>query len=480
MGSMGENDSAAIQEQPNMAESKVVEDDEMYQDVMSQFSFLNGYTNMVVGFQLAPDISQDTIVAAIRAGVDKLIAEVPWIGWQVIAVPGKPGTSDTLKPAPWPADSVNEIVRVKDCTGLMPSLAKLERAGVPIRMLDGKVLSPFPSLPEPHGIVGPVPIVAIQINFIEGGLMISFSANHIIIDGTGIAQLARLLAFVMNDAEIPADEVAQANRDRSRVVPLIPRGEPVKDYEHMRRPAGWKPQPPASPLIWSYFKLPYSGLATLMRSVGASSSSLQSPQLVSENDVMCALYWQRVTVVRLGKGFAPDTVSTFTRAIDARTAVGVPFTYLGHLVHFATTRFAMGQLASLPVLTVAQALRRDLNAVNTSWAVRSYATFLAREPDRSQLIYGGKRDPNIDVASTSSVIGMGDSREATSTVSNSWGPFLGTLRFVRRPNVAHLPASFQIYPVENGAIPLLTSLTEDDLNLLKKDPVWRQYTRFVG
>ncbi|KAI1774979.1 hypothetical protein F4818DRAFT_417336 [Hypoxylon cercidicola] len=465
---------------PAKAPKEVVEDDEMYQDVMSQFPFLNGYTNMVIGFQPASDISQGAIVAAVQAGIDKLVAQVPWMGWQVMRVPGKAGKSDILKPAPWPADSVNEIVRVKDCRGMIPSLAKLQRAGVPIRMLDGKLLSPVPSLPQAHGIVGPVPIIALQINFIEGGVILGMAANHIVIDGTGIAQLARLLAFVMNDAEIPADEVAQANRDRSRVVPLIPRGEPVKDHEHMRKPVDWVPQPPASPPTWCYFKLPLLGLAALMKSAGASSNSSLSPQLASENDVICALYWQRVSAVRLGRGFAHDTVSRFSRAVDGRTAVGVPFTYLGHLVHFATTRFAMGELVSMPLLTVAQALRRELNAVNTAWAVRSYATFLAREPDKSLLLYSGIRNQNTDLGATSSVIGIGDSRETSSTILNDWGPFLGTVRFVRRPNVATIPGSFQIYPVENGAIPLLTCLSVDDLDKLKKDPIWRQYTRFVG
>ncbi|KAI0160956.1 hypothetical protein GGR52DRAFT_582473 [Hypoxylon sp. FL1284] len=452
----------------------------MYQDIMSQFPFLNGYTNMVIGFQPSSDISQEAIVAAVRAGVNRLTDAIPWMGWQVLRVPGKTGTSDVLKPAPWPADSVNEIVRVKDCRDIAPSLAMLERAGVPVKMLDGKVLSPVPSLPQPHRIVGPVPIFAVQINFIEGGLILNISANHIVIDGTGIAQLSRLMAIVMNDVEIPADEVAQANRDRSRVVRLIPRGEPVKDYQHMRRPVDWVPQPPASPLIWCYFKLPLSGIAALMKASGVSSSSSLSPQLVSDNDLICALYWQRVSSGRLEKGIAYDTLSQFSRAIDGRTAVGVPFTYLGHLVHFATTRLAMGSVVSMPLLKLAKAIRRDLNAVNTAWAVRSYATFLAREPDRSQLLYSGLRNPNTDIGATSSVVGIGDPREASSTILYDWGPFLGAGRFLRRPNVAHIPGSFQIYPVENGAIPVLTCLPGEDLEILKKDKIWKQYARLVG
>jgi hypothetical protein len=102
--------------------------------------------------------------------------------------------------------------------------------------------------------------------------------------------------------------------------------------------------------------------------------------------VLCAFYWQGISAVRLARGIPPDTVSRFSRTIDGRTAVGVPFSYMGHLVYHAATRFPLGQVVSAPLSTVSQALRRELNAANTAWAVRSYATFLAREPDKSSLL----------------------------------------------------------------------------------------------
>ncbi|KAI1098444.1 hypothetical protein F4804DRAFT_350382 [Jackrogersella minutella] len=452
------------------------DDDELYQDVVSQFPFLNGYSNVVYGFQLASNTSRDAVVAAIQAAVDKLTSQVPWFGYQVEPVSRGPGKSDILKPKPWPADApVNEIVRVKYCDDLLPPMAQLSRAGVPIGMLDGKILAPWSSLPQYHGIVGPVPVISIQISFIRGGLIITLSAHHTIIDGTGIAQIARLLATVLNGDEIPASYLEQANRDRNRVVPLIPHGHPVKDHSYLRRPQGWVPTAPASPPTWCSFKLSVSALATFMELASSSPS-----QLTSENDVICAFYWKRLTAVRLARGLSTNTSTRFSRTIDGRGALGVPFSYIGHLVYHSAARLTMGQVVSMPLSTVAQTLRRELNAANTQWGVRSYATFLAREPDMSSLLYGGVHNPNTDVGATTPSISLGFSRETSSNMPDTWGPLLGRMRFMRRTKAAPIPGSFSFISPENNMIPIIVCLPEEDLNGLKKDDEWRQYVKYVG
>ncbi|KAI1412494.1 hypothetical protein F5Y13DRAFT_180003 [Hypoxylon sp. FL1857] len=448
---------------------------DLYQDVVSQFPFLNGYTNLVCGFQLASDTSRGTIVTAIEAAVDRLTTQVPWLGHQVKSALRGPGKSDILKLAPWPAGSpANKIVRVKDCEESIPSMTQLNRAGIPVKMLDSKILSPWPSLPQHHGIIGPVPVIALQANFVRGGLILNLSAHHVIIDATGIVQLMRLLAIVLNGDEIPTSYIDQANRDRSRVVPLIRHGDPVKDHSYLRRPSDWVPAAPASPPEWCLFKLPVPALTALMKL--ASSPS----QLVSENDVICAFYWRCLTTVRLARGFSTDTVTKFSRTIDGRSVVGVPFSYMGHLIYHAAARLTMGQVVSAPLSTVSQKLRRELIAANTTWAVRSYATFLAREPDRSSLLYGGMHNPNTDVGSTSSIFSIGDSREASSTTTGTWGPLLGSVRFVRRPNVTPIPGSFSTGGIEGGAITVQVCLPKEDLEGLKKDQEWKQYMRCVG
>ncbi len=164
-----------------------------------------------------------------------------------------------MKPVPRPRDVPRERVHVKDCTGVVPPIAQLCRKVMPFSMLDAAVMTPWPRIPVPHGIAGPLPIVALQANFVDGGVIVNVSAHHNIMDGAGVVQLVRMLGFMLDGREIPAAELEQANRDRSRVVPLIPRGEPVKDHSHLCRPPGFEFRPPTSPAAWCYFNLPPRG-----------------------------------------------------------------------------------------------------------------------------------------------------------------------------------------------------------------------------
>ncbi|KAL8955054.1 MAG: hypothetical protein Q9183_006811 [Haloplaca sp. 2 TL-2023] len=290
-------------------------------------------------------------------------------------------------------------------------------------------------------------------------------------DGTGLMQVLHLLSTVLSGKDIPAIEIEQGNRDRRSVIPLIPRNEPVKDYGHLRRPPGWTPATPLSTPQWCYFKVPLSGLPALRKM--ASSGTMR----VSDNDILCAFCWQRISAIRLARGIPANTVVKFTRAIDGRTALGVPSSYMGHFIHHSIVSLPLGQIASSPLPTIAQTLRRALNATNTPWAIRSYATFIAREPDKSQLVFGGLRDINLDLGATSVVASAGD--EAASAVPDTYGE-LGKVCFVRRPKVSPIAGTITITPAEGGALPVALCLPEVDLEALKKDGEWGRFTRFVG
>ncbi|PNP51818.1 hypothetical protein THARTR1_07587 [Trichoderma harzianum] len=279
------------------AQSDTVDTDpELYRDIISQFPLLNAYTQLLFGFKLPADADRDAIVSSLQSGFDKIKAQIPWTGWQV-ARESKPG--GILKAVPWPADVPEDRIRVKYCDNLIAPMAKLISAGVPIHMLDGSILTPWPALPHPRGLDGPDPVIAMQVNFVRGGVILNLSTHHTIIDGTGIYQFLNLLALVMAGKEIPADDLEQANRDRSRVIPLIPLGDPLKDYSHLRRPPGYTWATPSSPLMWCYFKMPVNALARLVKSVKEDASASKPGSLmVSENDIFSAFAWQRLCAVR--------------------------------------------------------------------------------------------------------------------------------------------------------------------------------------
>jgi len=453
-------------------------EEDLFQDVVSQFPFLNGYSHVAFIFQPDVDISKDTIISNLRDGLMKLTDQIPWLAGQVLYTPGPSGSSGLYTLAPWPSNGPkNDMVRIKDCEELMPPLAHILRAGTPISVLDGNILTPFPSLPMSHGLEPPLPVLVFQINFLRGGIILNMTTHHMAVDATGIVQIMRHLSTILRGQYLSESDVEQANRDRRRVVPLIPRGEPVKDHSYLRAPPGHKTAPPSSPPKWCVFKLPVSALPTLEKL--ASSQKTQQPRL-SENDILSAFCWQRITAVRLERGFSPETSTKMTRTIDGRAAVGVPITYMGHLTYFSTSQLPMNQVASLPLSAIAQTLRRDLSAANTTWAIRSYATFLAREPDKSRLVYAGLRNLDTDLGTTAFSASQSTRQEDDSAMPHNFGSVLGRLMFTRRPNCTPLPGGITVCPVEGGAIPLILCMPEADLEGLKKDPQWKRFVRYVG
>ncbi|KAK4465134.1 trichothecene 3-O-acetyltransferase [Cladorrhinum samala] len=452
-----------------MASADQDNDDELFQDVISQFPVLNAYTQAILGFQIPARVDRNTVASSLESALDTLKEKIPLLGCHVVRENG------ISRPLPWPRDVPRDALRVKHCDDEIAPMAQLLRAGAPIKMLDGDILAPWPALPQPSGLTAtPQPVFALQANFVKGGLLLCLSTHHNMIDGVGVFGLINLLFRLLSGNEVPQSDLDAANLDRRRVVPLIPPGEPVKDHSHLRRPQGYAPIMPCSPFTWGCFRLPVSSLSRLVRSVTAGSSG-PGAVAVSDNDVLCAFYWQRVSAVRIANGIPGSRSSKLSRALDSRSAVGVPAGYLGHMVYHAITRLPLSRVVSTPLPQLAQLLRRDLAQANNAFSVRSYATFIAREkPNCDGLLYAGPVDPAVDVG-ISAV-----ENSVPQFTGNPWGPDLGPPLFLRRPTAAPLPGCLATTVAEGVNIPVAVCLPRDDLEGLKKDAAWRQYMKFTG
>lgn len=434
----------------------------LFQDVLSQFPALNGHTQLVIGFRLSPDTSNTAVTDELKLAIESLICQIPWLNGQVVE-------KDGLRlPAPWPADGPkHEIVRSKDCSHLLPTMAQLLKDKVPISKLDAQVLSPFAGLSAGHTLEPPVPIVALQANFIHGGLLLTLCLHHVVMDGTASFQLIRHLATALQGKLISPQDLLEANRDRRSVMRLLAPGEPAKDYSDLRRPPGFSYPAVLSPPTWCSFKLPIAAVNGLMKATRSQGLSL-----VSENDVICAFCWQRISTVRLGR-MGPETVSKFSRAIDGRIAAGVSFSYMGHMVYHANLRLPIGFIASSTLASIAEKLRHTLDSVNNEWTLRSYATFIAREPDKSNLLYGGKTNPNTDLGATSALAG-------TDIWPSTFGPSLGPSCFMRRSRTTPIVGSISMSPAEGDFIPVTLCLPGEDMEGLRCDREWMRYTKVIG
>ena len=449
----------------------------LYQDVVGQFPILKTYNHGTLGFEVRDETHRESIVEALRVAADKLTTSFPWLDGTVINEGSGPSNSGLFKPVPWPASasSPNSIVRVKDCTDLLPSYADIVKAGAPCSILDGKVIAPYPGFPASYkdSAEHPASIVAIQANFVKGGLLLNFSTQHNVIDASGMMQVIQLFATAMRKDEFPHSAVEQGNRDRAKVIPLIEPGESIRDHSHLRRPDNFVAPAPPSPAElpkWAYFLLDRSAVPRIKSLASNPDGYDPSVPFITSNDALSAVYWKCLASVRARNGQSPDTVSKFGRAIDARRAVGVSHEYMGHMVYHAATRMSLRELEETPVSTVACRLRKDLNDVNNEYSVRSYATFIANEPDKSRIMYGGLYNTNTDI---------GSSAVPNADFFHSFGP-LGVPQFARRPNLAPIPGCIYFMPAEGRQLPVLVCLKDADLEGLKTHPEWSQFTEFVG
>lgn len=450
----------------------------LYQDVIGQLPILNIYSYATLGFEVADENRRETIVKALRGATDKLVANFPWLGGAVINEGKGSGNSGLFKQVPWPTcASPLSVMRVRDCADIVPSYSDIIGAGAPSFMLDGDILTPYPGFTVSGGdsVDQPRPVIAIQANFVKGGLLLTFAAQHNTIDGTGLLQVIKLIATAMRQEEFSPLAVEQGNRDRTRVVPLIAPGEPVKDYSHLRRPLnGHSPAPPSPSTTvskWAYFRVPMSALPKIKALASQPEGYDASVPFISSQDALSALYWKCLAGVRMRNGRSPDAISKHNRAVDGRRAMGIPAEYLGHMIHHAASLMTLKELVEAPLSTVACRLRRDLNEVNNEFSVRSYTTYIANEPDKSRIMYGGSFNADTDIGSSS-----------TSHVefSVNFGPLLGTPQFMRRPRMRPNPGCIYFRPPENGYIIVFVCLRDDDLEGLKTHSEWSQYAEFIG
>jgi trichothecene 3-O-acetyltransferase len=443
-----------------------------YEDVMGQFPQLMSYNHGAAIFKLDEAISQEKVVADVKSAVGRIVDRIPWLGQRVVRENVQQGASGVFKVAPWPnPETAPEVVRVKDCTEDCPSYEELAAEEAPIQKLDGKILCPVPGFPARYdeSVSGPPAACIIQINFIKGGAILVFSNQHNVMDGTGIFQVIRLLSVVMSGGDLSADDIEQGNRDRKTVIPLYPSDVPIRDHEYLRaKPIQSRPIPPAK---WVQIRFLKSALPRIKKLANDPAGYDKAVPFISTGDAVTALYWKCLARARMRNGQNPATISRISRAIDSRTVMRVPYSYMGQMVYSSRTYLTHAELAYLPLSTVACAMRATLNKDNTEHSIRSFATYISGVADKMTLTYAGPKDQATDI-STSSM--------ATAALVLEFG-VLGEPKFIRRPNLAPINGTLYFYPPEaSGDLNLLVCLNDYELNALREDDLWGECTKFIG
>ena len=454
-------------------------DESRYKDVLGQYPQLKTYNHGTALFPLNDSTSRESVIAALEAATSNIVSKIPWLADQVVHTGRQPGDTGTFGLAPWPSDAPpNTLIREKDCTELCPSHDEILAAKGPVQMLNGSIICPVSGFPLTYdeSKIGPAPAVVVQVNWLKGGLLLTFSNQHNVMDATGMFQFIALLSLAMRGEEIPESAIEQGNRDRKTVVPLFGPDEVIRDHSFLRAkaPPAQAPTPPATPKApasWAYFRFHKKSVPKVKALATDPEGFDKSVPFISSGDAISAFYWKRLAIARVKNGQDSAAVSKFARAIDGRTAMGVSTEYMGQFVYFSATWYSYKELVELPLSTIASKMRKNLNEVNNEFSIRSYATFISGIPDKLTLAYGGPFNRETDIGSSSM---------AQAAVVLDFG-VLGVPELIRRPNLAPIPGTLYFYPPEGtGDLNLLVCLNEHELEALKTDSEWGPCSELIG
>lgn len=441
---------------------------------------LNIYSQLCLCFSVADASSHPTIINRLTYGLERLSASFPWVAGNVVNESSGEGNTGTFKIKP--LEKIPRLI-VKDLRydPSVPTMNALRRANFPFSMLDESILAP--RITRPTEFASDSPAILLQANFITGGLLLTFSGQHNVMDMVGQGHIIHLISKACRNEEFTSEELSSGNLFRRDLIPFLD-----DSYKHgseldhqIIKPAPSHPifnctddhpAPPPPKCTPTYFTFDATSLAAL-KSLATKTTTLSSG-FVSTDDALSAFIWQSVIRARLPR-LPPSTKSTFARAVDTRRYLDIPQTYPGVVVSMTYHTRTLQELVDEPLGGIASQLRLavDPQTSNLAYRSRALATFLNRSPDKSIVSFTASHDHSTDLvlSSWAKVNGY--------ELDFDFG--LGKPEAVRVPRFAPFESLVLFMPRSlNGEIAVAICLRDEEMERLKVDEDFTKYGRYVG
>lgn len=472
-------------------EGRPIAPDYQHLDQTAPQSFLGLYTQLCLCYSIPDPSCHVTIIQKLEAGLEKLSSAFPWVAGQV----SKEGNSIRMTPL---ARTPRLVVKDFTSDPSFPTMSEYRAAKFPFSMLDESVVCPVNTLPGDFA-QGSAPIFLIQVNFIVGGLLLTFTAEHGAMDMTAQAQIISLLSKACKGESFTPSEIADGNVDRRTTIKLLENYTigPELDNQVKKPPAATidentngsvektvdpdsegeskeknerlksNPQPEC---LWAYFSFSKESLTQLK----SEATDTITSGYVSTDDTITAFIWKLVARARLFR-LPPNTQTTFARAIDARRFVGVSKTYLGLLNNMTYHKQSLEEVSQAPLGVIASEFRRavDPRTSQLEYNTRAYATAFTQSEDKSIL------GPVINLEVGKDV--MLSSWANINSYDLDFGLGVGKPECVRRPRLAPVESLVYIMPRDpNGNSAAAVSLSVEDMDAVRRDPEFVKYATYVG
>lgn len=451
------------------------------------------YTRFVLCFSLAPDADHKKVASDLKAGLAATLTEIPFLAGDIVA---EEGGKEKVQLEIGEDAGVDFTVRdytLPETRGLWTtgSYKELEAAHFPITSLTDSLLSPTGMIPmAPRN-----PVIAVQANFIDGGLLLVFSKHHSGTDGTGnmvmLKSWARNTALAAAGQKVTPTALPKEAFDRSVLMEGTP-GQDIKDWPnwskivktetdlHGFKTRGLKfdgdgkleaQQKVVVPSLKSgFWYFSPSKLAALKE---AASTKIPGDPWISTNDALCALIWRQVTLARDLKAREMPS-SNLMVAANLRSRMSPPL-YEKYLGNAATNAW---QNSSVDVLCdpsraalqrTAISIRKAVDSLNET-TVRGLIGLIDSMPMVTSMTPNCKNllGPDITITNIST----------SGWYTFDWGQDLGKIDRARMPTVAFDGVCVVFPKLRDGSIELLTMFEESVMEMLKADKAFTEFAEW--
>lgn len=387
----------------------------------------------------------------------------------------------------WHSDAASDKdIEEKEAEKEYPSYAMLVEKGAPSIY--------FPYAMFPQGREGEEEsVLRVACTRIEGGLVMTLTMHHCVVDGTGLGQFVKTWAGVARgeetgsgvDGEEPVRRTSQIlgglgdvidegkERGVEAILKLHREYKVVDDRSQLGKRGGADKGaiPAAVSRIFGFAR-------STIDAVKDSLKDTVSPSFLTVNNILCAIIWSRISHIRTTRPTGAETGSSSRLgfAVNGRRVLGfIEQPYLGNINLLAQVEQPISSLnetsagkhaALAPIVSAIATATRRINKSHMSDLVHLVEIL----PDLSSLGPGWDFDNGLDLSITSwADLGLYDA---------DFGDVVGKAGFVRTPHVL-MDGTVVILPRQRNQIDerieVTIMLREDDIERLCKDEVWKSW-----
>ncbi|KAL4973040.1 transferase [Aspergillus desertorum] len=441
------------------------------------------YAKTVLVFQRDSAKASIHIVQHLKQGLAVALSEMPDFAATVAPVPNSQRKDLELRIGPESGIPFKVVDQTKQDSWVYGSYGDLAAKHFPTSDIPHDILF----IPQPGPSADGLPAAFVQVNLIDGGVIIAISWHHSVCDARGIgiftdAWARHTAASIANGKPDHPAAPAEGTRDRWRLdhglrdVTIDQLPEYTIDSSVREDPSGSylldREHPVTVPYAVSTWYFSASSLKALRDALGQANERTTQ---FTKVEAVSALVWKHMSIARQLDKSDPDGSSLFTTRLDfrARTKPPFPDTFIGNLNEpTARVRMPIAEIcsASTPdsLMTLAEAVRAATENT-TEQSMRTLIGLVNDAPAVTDVAwkYNYFPGPDLGVTDISSIEAM----------KKSWGAGLGTPTCIR--SYSRETGLLYLFPQnKDGGFEIQVQCEVEAVERLKADQIFTRYCEF--